>query len=179
MQLGLSVATRSGLPAARIAACAAEAEAAGADAFFVAERVADALPIAQAALAATRSIGVGTAVANARLRHPALLAMTAGTLDELSGGRFLLGLGTANAALNEATLNLPAVPPVASMREYVDVLRRTLAGEPDAGGPIAHRSTACTSTALPRTRGSRSSSPACSPGCSTSPARSPTGSCST
>jgi alkanesulfonate monooxygenase SsuD/methylene tetrahydromethanopterin reductase-like flavin-dependent oxidoreductase (luciferase family) len=139
MQLGLSVATRSGLAAARIAAHAAAAESAGADAFFVAERVADAVPIAQAALAATRTITVGTAVANARLRHPALLAMGAATVDELSGGRFLLGLGTANAALNEGTLGLPAVPPVAYMREYVDVLRKTLAGAPDAGGTVGHR----------------------------------------
>lgn len=139
MQLGLSVATRSGLSAASIASSAADAEAAGAAAFFVAERVADGVAIAQAALAATRSIVVGTAVANARLRHPAHLAMTAATLDELSGGRFLLGIGTANAALNESALGLPAVPPVPFVREYVDVLRATLAGAPDAGGPVAHR----------------------------------------
>ena len=102
MRLGLSVASRSGLPAARFAELAAAAEGAGFDAFLVAERLADSFALSHAALAATSTITVGTAVANARLRHPVLTGMTAATVDELYGGRFLLGLGVSNPALNEA-----------------------------------------------------------------------------
>jgi alkanesulfonate monooxygenase SsuD/methylene tetrahydromethanopterin reductase-like flavin-dependent oxidoreductase (luciferase family) len=130
MRLGLSVASRSGLPAARFAELAAAAEHAGFDAFLVAERVADSFALCQAALAATTRITVGTAVANARLRHPVLTGMTAATVDELYGGRFLLGLGISNPALNEGTLGLSPVASVSFMRDYVAALRRVLAGDP-------------------------------------------------
>lgn len=139
MELGLSMASRSGLEPTRFAAAAAAAEAAGLDAFAVAERVADGFALAQAAVAATHRIEIGTAVANARLRHPALVAMTAATLDELSGGRFGLGLGVANVALNETTLGLDPVAPVGFMREYVEVVRSVLAQRPEAGGSAVPR----------------------------------------
>jgi 5,10-methylenetetrahydromethanopterin reductase len=135
MPLGLSVASRSGLPARRFAELAASAETAGFDAFLVAERVADSFALCQAALAATETITVGTAVANARLRHPALTAMTAATVDELSGGRFLLGLGVANPSLNEGTFGLPPAAPVAFMRDYVETLRGVLAGTVELDRP--------------------------------------------
>jgi 5,10-methylenetetrahydromethanopterin reductase len=127
-QLGISVASRSGLGAAEVAALAAQAERAGFSAFLIAERAADAFALCHAALAATSRITVGTAVANAGLRHPALTAMTAATLDESSGGRFLLGLGTANRGLNQGALGLPPAAPLAMMRDYVEVVRRTLRG---------------------------------------------------
>lgn len=131
MKLGISVASRSGLPPGRFAELAAAAEGAGFSSFFVAERVADSLALSQAAIASTSTIQVGTAVANARLRHPALTAMSAATLDELSGGRFVLGLGIANPALNETTLGMPPVRPVAFMREYVCSVRTALRGDMD------------------------------------------------
>lgn len=141
VELGIAVASRSGLAAQEIAAAAAAAEEAGLAAFAVAERVADGLALAQAAVAATERIEIGTAIVNARLRHPALAAMTATTLHELSGGRFVLGLGVANPALNEGALGLDPVDPVGFVREYVAVLRAVLAG--DAGG----------GSAVPRVRG--------------------------
>lgn len=143
-QLGLSVATRGGLSAAATAALAADAESAGFTAFFVAERAADALSVCQSAAAATSRIGIGTAVLNVRPRHPALTAASAAAVDEAAGGRFLLGLGLANPGLNEGMLGLPPVPPVPFMREYVGIVRRVLAGDPDPGPdgpgePVAHR----------------------------------------
>lgn len=140
-RLGLSVATRAGMSAAAVGTVAADAEWAGFTDFFVAERVADALPLCQAAAAATGSIGIGTAVLNARPRHPALTALGAAAIDELSGGRFSLGLGTANPGLNEATLGLPPVRPVPFMREYVETVRRVLTGAPDpqpAADPVGY-----------------------------------------
>ncbi len=86
MLIAVSVASRSGLSARAIGELASAAEDRKLNAFFVAEAVADSLVLCQAALAATTSITVGTAVANARLRHPAATAMATATLDEWSGG---------------------------------------------------------------------------------------------
>lgn len=128
--LAVSLASRSGLSAVEAAGLARSAEAAGFDAVFLAERCADALTLAHSALLATERVTVGTAIANAGVRHPAMTAMTAAVLAEESGGRFLLGLGAANAALNETALGLAAIRPVSYMREYVAVLRAVLDGHP-------------------------------------------------
>ncbi len=133
--LAVSLASRSAISAAEAADLARTAEVAGFDAVFLAERCADSLALAHSALLATERITVGTAIANAAVRHPAMTALTAVTLAEESKGRFLLGLGVANAALNERVLGLPAIRPVAYMREYVGVLRSVLEGgvEPPPG----------------------------------------------
>jgi len=129
--LGVSLASRSGLSATEVGEFAQSAEAAGFSAVFVSERCADGLALAHRALQATDTVTVGTAIANARLRHPALTALTAATLAEESGGRFVLGLGVANAALNEQALGLPPIRSLQYMREYVGVLRTVLGGEPE------------------------------------------------
>jgi 5,10-methylenetetrahydromethanopterin reductase len=131
MSLALSIATRSGLSVSDVAELAQRAEAAGLDALYLAESASDSMVLAQAALAATRSIEVGTAVANARLRHPAAVAMTAAMLDEWSGGRFRLGLGVSNARFNEAWLGMPPIAPVDFVRDYVARFRDVL-GTPGA-----------------------------------------------
>lgn len=133
--LAVSLASRSGMSAVDVADLARSAETAGFDALFVAERAADGLALAHSALLATERLTVGTAIANAGVRHPAITAMTALTLAEESGGRFVLGLGVANAALNQTILGLPATRPVSYMREYVATLRCVLEGgqEPPAG----------------------------------------------
>lgn len=132
--IGICLASRSGLAPTRVAELARDAEQAGCGAFFVAERAADALALCQLALAATSRISVGTAVANAPARHPALTAMTAAAMAEAYGDRFMLGLGMANPDLNQRVLGLPAAPPLTFMREYVAVVRTVLAG---AGEPFA------------------------------------------
>ncbi|MEO7236533.1 MAG: LLM class flavin-dependent oxidoreductase [Lapillicoccus sp.] len=132
MSLALSVATRSGLSVAAVADLARRAEHQRLDAFYLAESASDAFVLAQAALAATVDIEVGTAVANARLRHPAAAAMTAAMLDDWSGGRFRLGLGVSNARFNEGWLGMPPVAPVDFMRDYLAAVRAVL--EPSASG---------------------------------------------
>lgn len=129
-ELALSLPTRSGSHGSDLARLARQAEEAGFDAVYIAERVADSLAICQHLLAETTTVAVGTAVANARVRQPAVTAMTAMALQEASGGRFRLGLGVANAGLNEARLGLDPVSPVAWMAEYVEVVRQTCAGGP-------------------------------------------------
>jgi len=129
--LAVSLASRSGMSAAQAADLARIAESAGFDSVFLAERCADSLALAHSALLGTERITVGTAIANAGVRHPAMTAVTAATLAEESGGRFLLGLGVANAALNERVLGLAHTRPVAYMREYVGVLRAVMEGRAD------------------------------------------------
>lgn len=128
--IGLSLSARAALPPAEYARAARRAEQAGFTAVFATETASDSLPLAQAMLHETTSISVGTAIANIYWRHPALMAVGAGTLSQLSGNRFLLGLGTANAALNHHQLGMPATPPLATMREYVEVVRAVSAGDP-------------------------------------------------
>jgi 5,10-methylenetetrahydromethanopterin reductase len=83
-------------------------------------------PLAGALAATTRRIKIGLGVLPTHTRHPGLLAMEAATLDELSGGRLLLGLGAATKA---AALHGVAVGPLAVMRESLGIVRRLLAGE--------------------------------------------------
>ncbi|MEU7003690.1 LLM class flavin-dependent oxidoreductase [Nonomuraea sp. NPDC046570] len=127
--LGLSIAPHSGLPAAIIGRLAAAAERAGFSDVYLAEGHGDALALCHAIITATERVTVGTAVANAALRPPVLTAKTAAQLDDASGGRFRLGLGTANTVMN-TRFGLADRPPLQLMAEYVAVVRAVLAGSP-------------------------------------------------
>ena len=125
MNLGLSIASHSGLPPARIGELAGAAEQAGFSAVFVAEGHGDALALCHPVAAATRRVRVGTAVANAALRPPVLAAKTAAQLDQATGGRFILGLGVGNAVMN-ARFGLSPFEPLRMVEEYVGVVRSVL-----------------------------------------------------
>jgi len=87
--LGISFASRAGHPPAELGALAAAAERAGFAAVLLAEGSSDVLALCPAVLAATERVRVGTAIANAHLHPPHLTAMTAATLADLAGGRFV------------------------------------------------------------------------------------------
>jgi 5,10-methylenetetrahydromethanopterin reductase len=126
--LGLSIASHSGLPPARFGELAAAAEQAGFDAVFVTEGHGDAIALCHPVAAATNRVLVGTAIANAALRPPVLAAKTAAQLDHATGGRFVLGLGTANAIMN-GRFGIAPFAPLPMIEEYVAVVRAVLAGE--------------------------------------------------
>lgn len=63
-------------------------------------------------------------------RTPATLAMTAATLDQISGGRYVLGLGPSTRALVEGFHDVPFVRPAARLADTVTAVRALLAGEP-------------------------------------------------
>ena len=128
-KLGLSIASHSGLPPARIGALAAAAERAGFSAVFVAEGHGDALTLCHPVAAATRRAQVGTAVANAALRPPVLAAKTAAQLDQAANGRFILGLGAGNSVMN-ARFGVQPFAPLPMIREYVGIIGRSWAGRP-------------------------------------------------
>ena len=132
--LGLSIASHSGLLPSDIGSLAQAAELAGFAAVFVAEGHGDALSLCHPVAAATSRVRVGTAIANAALRPPVLAAKTAAQLDQAAGGRFILGLGVANAVMN-GRFGIQPFAPLAMIEEYVGVVRAVLAGQAagDAG----------------------------------------------
>ncbi|WP_406289145.1 LLM class flavin-dependent oxidoreductase [Embleya sp. NBC_00896] len=110
---------------------------------------------------ATERIGLVSAVMQIPARPPGTAALTAATLDALSGGRFRLGLGVSNPDVSRGWYGVPFDRPLGRTREYVDIVRRALAGEsvtyagehfrlpaPGAGGDAPLRLT----TERPRTR---------------------------
>jgi F420-dependent oxidoreductase-like protein len=77
--------------------------------------------------AQTKNVRLGTAIMQMQARTPAMTAMTAITLDQLSGGRFLLGLGLSGPQVVEGWYGQPYSHPLARTREYVHILRQIFA----------------------------------------------------
>jgi F420-dependent oxidoreductase-like protein len=75
----------------------------------------------------TSRVRLGTAVSQLSARPPATLAMTAMTMDHLTGGRVLLGIGTSNPQVVEGWYGQPYPRPLARTREYIDILRMVIA----------------------------------------------------
>jgi 5,10-methylenetetrahydromethanopterin reductase len=134
-QLGLSIASHSGLAPARIGALAGAAEQAGFTAVFVAEGHGDALGLCHPVIAATSRVRVGTAITNAALRPPVLAAKTAAQLDQAAGGRFILGLGVANTVMN-TRFGIAPFAPLPMIEEYVAVIRTVLTQAPGYDGQL-------------------------------------------
>ena len=78
--------------------------------------------------AATR-VQLGTAVCQMAARTPVATAMTALTLDHLTDGRFILGLGASGPQVVEGWYGQPYPKPLARTREYIDIVRQVLARE--------------------------------------------------
>jgi F420-dependent oxidoreductase-like protein len=79
--------------------------------------------------ARTTNIKVGTAIMQMSARTPAMTAMTAQTLDLMSGGRFILGLGPSGPQVVEGWHGVPYGRPLTRTREYVSIVRKILARE--------------------------------------------------
>jgi probable F420-dependent oxidoreductase len=103
---------------------ARQAEAAGFESVWAPEFHNHSGPIALSAAAmATERIELGTAIAWAFARSPLLTAVTALDLDEMSGGRFVLGLGTGTRRMRTDWLGAPAERPARRVRETIDAIR--------------------------------------------------------
>ncbi|WP_037914340.1 LLM class F420-dependent oxidoreductase [Actinacidiphila yeochonensis] len=79
--------------------------------------------------ARTERIDVGSAILQIPARTPAMTAMTAATLDSLSGGRFRLGLGVSGPQVSEGWYGVRFDKPLARTREYVEIVRKAMARE--------------------------------------------------
>ena len=86
----------------------------------------DAALVLAAYAAATERVTIGTGVLPIYTRHPTAMAQMAATLDELSGGRFILGLGVSHKVTVESMWGLHLDSPVEAMREYLTIVRTSL-----------------------------------------------------
>ncbi len=94
----------------------------------------DAFIVLTAFAQATERLRVGTGVAPIFARTPVAMAQVAATLDELSGGRMVLGLGVSHRVTVENWFGAEISKPVTQMREYVAAVRAILRGEPPPEG---------------------------------------------
>jgi 5,10-methylenetetrahydromethanopterin reductase len=130
----LSVRLHGGLSAAECVAQAKAAEAAGFASVWFAENpfARGILPAAAACAVATQRLGIGAGVFNPYSRHPTLIAMEIGALDELAGelgsGRVRLGIGSGVGSAVER-MGLSYARPVTALGEAISIVRALLAGE--------------------------------------------------
>jgi F420-dependent oxidoreductase-like protein len=113
-----------------------EAERLGFDSVWTSEAYGtDAVSTAAWILARTTRIRVGTAIMQMPARTPTCAAMTAMTLNAMSGGRFLLGIGPSGPRVVEGWYGVPYGRPLARTREYIDIIRQVAARE----APLVHQ----------------------------------------
>jgi len=119
-----------GVTGADQVALAREADRLGYDSVWVAEAYGSDSPSVLAWVGAlTERIGLGSAVMQIPGRTPAMTAMTAATIDTLSGGRFRLGLGVSGPQVSEGWHGVPFKSPLGRTREYVEIVRTALRRE--------------------------------------------------
>ena len=110
-----------------------QAESMGYDSVWTAEAYGnDAVTAAAWVLAQTKKIKVGTAIMQMPARTPAMCAMTSMSLDQLSGGRFIVGLGASGPQVVEGWHGVPYGKPVTRTKEYIRIMRKIMARE----GPV-------------------------------------------
>jgi F420-dependent oxidoreductase-like protein len=131
MKLGVNLAyVAMGVTAADQLRVAQEAEALGYDSVWAAEAYgSDAATMLAWIAGQTSTIKLGSAIFQMPARTPAMTAMTAATIDQLSGGRMLLGLGTSGPQVAEGWHGQRFARQLLRTREYVDVVRMALARE--------------------------------------------------
>jgi F420-dependent oxidoreductase-like protein len=124
LKLGLNTGYWAGGPPPGAVEAIAEAERLGVDSIWTAEAYgSDCLtPLAWWG-ASTERVKLGTAIVQMSARQPAATAMAAMTMDHLSGGRFILGLGVSGPQVVEGWYGMPFAKPLARTREYIGILR--------------------------------------------------------
>src|SRR5690349_1369952 len=130
MKLGLQLGYWGAFPPAHHAELIAAAEDAGFDAIFTAEAWgSDAFtPLAWYGRETSR-VKLGTSIVQMSGRTPTSIAMHVLTLDHLSGGRVILGMGVSGPQVVEGWYGVPFSKPLARTREVVDIIRQVLARE--------------------------------------------------
>src|SRR6476619_7398106 len=131
MRLGLHVGYWGlGLTADEQLTLVREAESAGFDSVWAAEAYgSDAATVLAWIAANTEKIRIGSAIFQMPGRSPAMTAMTAATLDNLSNGRVILGIGSSGPQVAEGWHGQRFAKQLARTREYVEILRMALARE--------------------------------------------------
>lgn len=127
MRLGVNIGYVAGPDTAERVETAVAAERLGYDVAWAAEAYgSDSVTMVSWVGARTSRMDVGTAVMQIPARTPAMTAMTAATLDNLSEGRFRLGLGVSGPQVSEGWHGVPFRQPLGRTREYVGIVRMAL-----------------------------------------------------
>src|SRR5262249_32441736 len=135
MHLALTLGYWGAQPNHDAVALAQEAERLGFDSVWVAESWGnDAFTFLTWLAAHTERVRLGTGVVQLAARTPTATAMAAMTLDHLSGGRVILGLGVSGPQVVEGWYGRPSDHPLARTREYVEIIRAALRRD----GPLVH-----------------------------------------
>ncbi len=130
MKLGINVPYADYLPREMVVAYVQEADRLGYDTVWVAEAYGwDAISICTQLACATQRIRIGTGIINVFSRSPALIAQTAASLDLISNGRFVLGLGTSGHQVIEGWHGVKFERGVRRMRETIEIVRMVLRRE--------------------------------------------------
>lgn len=123
----IGVGFSGGMTPPEIVECVKLAEELGYESAWVAEgHGGDQFAILAACAVATGRIKLGTSISSIFVRTAPTIAMAAATVDHLSGGRFILGLGTSHKAQVEPEHGLPFTRPVPRLRECIDIVRGIL-----------------------------------------------------
>ena len=127
---GLALPLNLALPVKGFVDVAARAEVAGYDRLWVAEAGSnDAFGLLTAVALGTSTVGLATGVVPIYTRTPSLMAQCAGTLQDVSGGRFTLGVGVSSKTIVERWNGVPYDKPLGRIKEYVGVVRELLDGK--------------------------------------------------
>jgi 5,10-methylenetetrahydromethanopterin reductase len=136
----IGVAFSGGLPPADIVECVRLAESLGYESAWVAEgHGGDQFAILGACAVATQRIRLGTSISSVFVRSPTTIGMAAATVDQLSGGRFVLGLGSSHRVQVEPEHGIAFVQPTARLRDTIAIVRGLL-----RDGVVSHRGEAVT-----------------------------------
>jgi alkanesulfonate monooxygenase SsuD/methylene tetrahydromethanopterin reductase-like flavin-dependent oxidoreductase (luciferase family) len=131
----IGIAFSGGLPPADIVECVRLAESLGYESAWVAEgHGGDQFAILGACAQATRTIKLGTAISSVFVRSATTIGMAAATVDQLSGGRFILGLGSSHRVQVEPEHGVAFVQPTARLRDTIAIVRGLL-----RDGVVSHR----------------------------------------
>jgi F420-dependent oxidoreductase-like protein len=135
LKLGYNTGYWSAGPPAGVVEAIAEADRLGLDSVWAAEAYgSDCLtPLAWWG-AHTQNVRLGTGILQMSARQPAAAAMAAMTLDHLSGGRVILGIGVSGPQVVEGWYGMPFAKPLARTREYIEIMRSIWARR----GPVAN-----------------------------------------
>ena len=135
--IGLSINSRGESSDEELIAIAKLADDLGYNSFWTAESWGrDAFTILTMIACHTENIKLATGIVNIYSRTPALLAQTIASLDIISKGRAILGLGSSGKAVVEGWHGVPFDSPLARTREYIEIIRKAL-----SGAPVNHQGT--------------------------------------
>jgi alkanesulfonate monooxygenase SsuD/methylene tetrahydromethanopterin reductase-like flavin-dependent oxidoreductase (luciferase family) len=123
-RIGVMLSGGGGMTVDDMGELAARAEESGFSGVYVPEAWRSGFVPVAAMAARTQRVTVGPYVLNAHARTPMIAGLAAVDLDELAGGRLLLGVGSGNKVTNEKYQGVPVLRPLQKMREYVELLRR-------------------------------------------------------